>query len=429
MKNQFLPIFRHEFITTAKSKPFIFTTLLFALAFFVGLGFPDFIGRSDSPKSAGGDVNSFFEGIVLVDFGSKKLLISARDAKDVDAQSLADYLKEDLGFEEASVFQGAAQELEDSVLAGTADYALYFTSPLEYTLYMSQVGVTDISPYQIDEAVLAKYRTDGLKKLGATDEQAQAFLTAQTTMKLVATKSDGNDSAGYTYILIALLFITIMIYGGIVASSVVTEKSSRAMELLITAAKPGALMFGKVLGVGGAGLCQLCLWVLAAFGGYRASGEYWKETSAISSLFEGGNTRLLAYTIIFFVLGYLLYSFLFGAVGSLVSRTEDLQGTMMPLSLLLIVLFYVSYFSIIFNYTNSTLIKVMSFVPFTSPLAMFIRIVNNLASPWEIALSLVLLVAGIIAVGALAAAIYRVGVLLYGKPPKIRELVKLVRRR
>jgi ABC-2 type transport system permease protein len=268
-----------------------------------------------------------------------------------------------------------------------------------------------------------------MEKFGANAQQVQELLSTQPEVTLVATKNDGSVSQGYTYILMMLLYMTILIYGGVVSSSVAAEKSSRAMELLITSAKPGSLMFGKVLGVGTAGLCQMTIWAASAYIGYILSGRYWENSPMITSFFEGGDTRLLVYTLIFFILGYLLYSFLFGAMGSLVSRTEDLQITSTPLTMLVVAAFLISYFSTVFNYVDSTLMKVLSYIPFTSPLAMFIRILNNGAESWEIMLSIVVLIAGIAAVGVLAAAIYRVGVLLYGKPPKLGELFKILRKR
>jgi len=430
MKHQFLPIFRHEFKTTVKSKPFIITTVLFALIFIGAIGFPAFLGTADKPRGSGASVDDMIMSMVGVDFGEKKLLVSTADAEGADAQSIADYMKADelFGFGQAEVFGGTAQEMKASVDAEEADYALWFSSPLAFTLYVRELGMTDMSPQFIAEAVTAQYRASAMERLGATAEQAEAILSAMAQPTVVATKNDGVSSQVYTYLLLYLLMLTIMIYGGTVASSVAAEKSSRAMELLITAARPGSLMAGKVLGVGLAGMLQLVSWVLCACAGYVLSGKYWSETPMLSSLFEGGNVRLLVYTVVFFVLGYLVFSFLFGAVGSLVSRTEDLQATMTPLSLVVVAVFFVCYFSTILGYWDSVLIKVLSYVPFTAPLAMFIRIVNNNAANWEIALSIVSLIAGIFLVGVLATAIYRVGVLLYGKPPKIRELFKLIRK-
>ena len=134
---------------------------------------------------------------------------------------------------------------------------------------------------------------------------------------------------------------------------------------------------------------------------------------------------ILLYTILFFVLGFLLYAFLYGALASLASRLEDINTLVMPVSFLMIIAFLVSIFSMLGD-VDSVLMRVASFVPFTSPMAMFTRICMGSVAPWEVVLSVALLVGSTIGIGYLAAAIYRVGVLMYGKPPKLMALVRAV---
>ncbi|MCL2022977.1 MAG: ABC transporter permease [Oscillospiraceae bacterium] len=438
MKNQFFAVFKHEFKTTAKSGAFVATTVIFALLIFAGIGFPLFLqADTDEPRSSSSFLNVEELLTSNMSFAEKKIILGASEDAEIDLESMAGYLQENLGYyddeedydsrPETAVFTGSAEDMEAEIAAQNADYGLFFTDPLSYTIYLQELGIMDMNSYSIDEQVLAKYRTEALTRLGAGEDEINQILNAYTAVDTVATRNDGVASQGYTYVLMMLLYMTILLYGSIVSSSVAAEKSSRAMELLVTAAKPSALMFGKVLGVGFAGLCQMLAWMFTAFGAYALSGNYWSENSMISGLFGGENTSLLIYTVVFFILGYLLYSFLFGAMGSLVSRTEDLQSTLMPVTLLVVIAFMVSYFSTIMGYVDSLLMRVFSFVPFTSPLAMFIRIINNNAENWEVVLSIVLLIVGCVLVGILATAIYRIGVLLYGKPPKVRELLKLLR--
>ena len=173
----------------------------------------------------------------------------------------------------------------------------------------------------------------------------------------------------YTFILMFALYMTILMYGQFVAQSVVTEKSSKAMELLITSAKPSSLMFGKVVGTGLAGLVQLVLIVGSAFVFFNLNKSYWDSGSVITSLFDMP-LELVLYTILFFVTGYFLYAFLFGALASLASRMEDTNTLVMPVVMLFVASFMATIFSMVGGKVDSVLMKVLSFVPFTSPMAM-----------------------------------------------------------
>ena len=124
---------------------------------------------------------------------------------------------------------------------------------------------------------------------------------------------------------------------------------------------------------------------------------------------------LLVYLLVFFVLGFLLYAFLYGAIGSTATKLEDINTSIMPLSMLFVIAFCVVMFSMI-----------CSFVPFTSPIAMFARIAMSTVPAYQIVLSIGILAASVVGIGVLSAKIYRVGVLLYGTPPKLRSILKAV---
>lgn len=147
----------------------------------------------------------------------------------------------------------------------------------------------------------------------------------------------------------------------------------------------------------------------------------------ISSIFNIP-VGLLAYMLVFFVLGFLIYAFLFGAVGSMASKLEDVNTSVTPIILLFVIAFMVVMFSTSSGNINNTLMVVCSYVPFTSPMAMFSRIAMSIVPWYEIVISIVILIASTVGVGILAAKIYRVGVLMYGTTPKIGNIIKAVRR-
>ena len=211
-----------------------------------------------------------------------------------------------------------------------------------------------------------------------------------------------------------------------IATSVATEKSSRAMELLITSAKPVSMMFGKVIAACLAGLIQL----IAVFGTglvcFQLNRSYWKDNQLISSVFDMP-VWLLGYMLLFFILGFFIYAFLYGAIGSTASKVEDINTSVMPVTLLFIVAFFVTMFSLGNGTVDSLLMKICSFIPFTSPMAMFTRLAMSTVETYEIILSVVLLLVSVTGVGVFSAKIYRVGVLLYGTKPKPGAILRAIR--
>jgi ABC-2 type transport system permease protein len=230
------------------------------------------------------------------------------------------------------------------------------------------------------------------------------------------------------YILSFILYMVITLYGVAVMRSVVTEKTSRVMELMVAAVKPRALMGGKILGVGAAGLIQVTIWlamgaitlkyrneILGAFGVDTTSGP----TLPPLELLE------ISVVLCYFVIGFFFYAAMYAAVGAMVSSEQETQQVQMPVTMLLVI--GVLCFQVISNDPRGTPAQVMTMLPFWSPLLMPMRYVLGGASLGEVALSLgILLVStGLVVRGA--AKIYRVGVLMYGKRPSLRELIRWLR--
>jgi ABC-2 type transport system permease protein len=185
-------------------------------------------------------------------------------------------------------------------------------------------------------------------------------------------------------------------------------------------------MFGKVLGAGCAGLLQFVLIFGSGFTFYNLNASYFTDNMIIQSIFNMPLSILL-YAILFFVLGFFIYAFMYGALGSLVSRMEELNTTIMPVTYLFIIAFMVVMFSMSSGNVDNAAMLVCSYIPFTSPMAMFVRIAMGNVAVWEIIVSVVILIGATIGIGFLAAAIYRMGVLMYGKPPKPNEIIKMLK--
>lgn len=274
---------------------------------------------------------------------------------------------------------------------------------------------------------------DNLVRVGVDPEQAQQVQTAPAITVEAAGTEQASDSTeeGFRYAIAyfsaVVMYMVVLIYGMWVAQGVVEEKSSRIMEIMINAARPTDLMFGKVIGIGMAGLTQL-LPVLAVAGIGLASQQWLADTLDVSGFDFSGidfgaiSITLVGFFLVYFLLGFLLYAALYAGVGSLVSRQEDVQTMMTPMTFAVLIGFFGAIFTL--SAPDSMVARVISIVPFTSPMAMVPRIVLGNPAPWEIALSLALLaVTGFFAV-VLAARIYRMGVLMYGQKPSLKVIFR-----
>ena len=406
-------IFRFEFKNYAKSKTFLILTILSVVALGIWLNVPRI------QKSLGSGKNESAEEV-------KTVAVVDKTGTGQVASVLSSALK-DKKFQNVSA---DLNTLKADVNSEKYSAAVYAESPLHYLYVVKDIGLYDTSKEKIGAVLLSLYRVQAMQKAGVSPADAQKLLSAQVKADVIQT-AQGKDQAKnflYTYIVIFALYMAILIYGQLVASSVASEKSTRAMELLITSAKPKSLMFGKVFGAGTAGLLQLAVIFGSGYLFYNFNKDYFKSNQTVQAIF-GMPLPILLYGLLFFFLGYFIYAFLYGALGSLVSRMEELNQAVMPVTFLFIFAFFIVMFSMMSGNVDNTLMIVCSYIPLTSPMAMFVRIAMGNVAAWEIILSVAILVGSTIGIGFLAAAIYRIGVLLYGKAPKPREIAAMLKNR
>jgi ABC-2 type transport system permease protein len=228
--------------------------------------------------------------------------------------------------------------------------------------------------------------------------------------------SDSEQDYGVALLASFLLYGMLIIYGVWVATGVVEEKSSRVIEVLLAAVPARALLTGKVVGLGLLGLGQLLVSAVVGLGAAAAAGAVDVDGSTLAAL---------AVALVWFLLGYALYAWLYAATGSLVSRQEDMQSATTPLTLVLVLAFVFVFPTV--DEPDSPLSRILSIVPFTSPLAMPARVAQGEASPLEIAASLGLLVATTALLIPLATRIYEGAVLRTGRPVKFAEAWRAAR--
>lgn len=264
------------------------------------------------------------------------------------------------------------------------------------------------------------------------------FKGEQTSKMSSWIKAIFGGAAGY------LLMMFIIIYGNMVMRSVIEEKVSRIIEIIISSVKPFELMMGKIIGTTFAGVTQFLIWIVlgglllvvatTVFGIDLQPGMVNANTEMVEQAFSSElqaviydisnlpMTTLIISFIIYFIGGYFLYSSVYAAIGAAVDNETDTQQFMFPIILPLMLAMYVGFFSVIEN-PHGTISVVFSYIPFTSPIVMLMRIPFGVAW-WEILLSMLILFITFAATVWFAAKIYRVGILMYGKKPTYKELYK-----
>ncbi len=235
-------------------------------------------------------------------------------------------------------------------------------------------------------------------------------------------KSATEKSFLLSYVLCFLLYMTMIYYGYYVMRGVLEEKSSRVVEVVVANLRPTELMFGKIFGIGAVGMTQYAIWVMAilnvgivmaAFGGGAESGQAYVSPA------------LMVFFVVFFLLGFFLFAGFYAAVGAAFNTEEEAQQMQTVVSLLLGVSF-VLMFPVMAN-PDAPMSVALSLFPLFAPVLFFMRMTIQFPPTWQIVLCLVLLVGSVLAVARLAAAVYRVGILMYGKKPTLREVLRWAR--
>lgn len=234
-----------------------------------------------------------------------------------------------------------------------------------------------------------------------------------------------------------LIYMFILLYGNMVMQAVLEEKKSRVVEVMVSSVKPVNLLIGKIIGIGLVGLTQLAIWAIMTsvlFAGvslFIANPEQavaissdmndFDVESIMSSVMSINWIELIIYFILFFIGGYVLYASIFAMFASAVDSEEDTSQYMTPVTLIILFAFFAGFYSV--SNPDGPLAFWTSLIPFTSPIVMMVRIPFGIPF-WEILLSLVLLYGTFILISIFAAKIYRVGILMYGKKPSFKEIMK-----
>ncbi|MGS4344995.1 ABC transporter permease [Myroides odoratus] len=424
-------IIKREFIAKARNKAFIVMTFLAPL-FFVAIAV--LIGYLSTMKSTTKVIAIHDEsGIFSADFESS----------------------EEYNYQNLSAVPIAI--LKDSVLAEKYDGLLYIPKQEQVTAYENSIyyisnespGIAFIS--KIESTIENKVSSLNLIAKGI---DPQIIKENQAEVNLHLEKASGEQTVkglNEIKIFIGSLFgycimMFIIIYGNMVMRSVIEEKTNRIIEVIISSVKPFQLMMGKIIGTSMAGLLQFLIWgivggilmlVATSVFGLNAGAANMEAAQmaatmdpSVMSDIQNYMTEILSlpllswfvYFIIFFIGGYFLYSSLYAAIGAAVDNETDTQQFLFPVMLPLMLGVYIGFFTVIKD-PHGTVATVFSMIPFTSPIVMLMRIPFGVPI-WQIIVSIVLLFATFILTVWLAAKIYRIGILMYGKRPSWKELYK-----
>lgn len=289
---------------------------------------------------------------------------------------------------------------------------------------------------------LSVYKFTNIKQVVADAETKFSVKTARWD-KNGNTTISSSDIAGVVGIVFSLfIYMFILSYGGMVMQGVVEEKTNRIVEIMVSSVKPWQLMIGKIAGVAFVGLFQFLIWILMLTSIVAIAGTLFgvATTGAMPSvvamsaeipqgtglewlhIIQGMNfTEIIVLFVLYFIGGYLLFASIFAAIGASINEQQDAQQFMMPIILIFVFALYAGMFSI--QNPDGPLALWCSFIPFTSPVVMMVRVPFDLPL-WQIMLSLVLLYGTSGLIIWLSSKIYRIGILMYGKKPTFRDMMK-----
>ncbi len=416
---QLKTVFAYEYGQYLKNKVFLVFTIIITALIILFLTLPpllsDYFGGADDGNAQAPAVTARTKNLLLVDKAG--LFESESEAEEV----LLSYnvtLQSDGSADDASI--------KESIDGGQYDSAFFINSGADYTYMSKSNGITTgMDSEEIYEAVASRYRLRLYEEAGLTQEQI-AGLTAAPQLSVIETGGSGfGDTYVYTYVLLMLLYISIILYGQMVATAVATEKSSRAMELLITSAKPNNLIFGKILGTGTAGLTQIGIWLAAVLVFYNINSGFWSQYDMISRIFNMP-PDIVIYAVIFYILGFFIFAAIYGALGSLVNRVEEINTVAVPVVLLVLIGFFGAFAAM--ASPNGLIVTILSYIPVFTPFVMFVRICVTEVPVYGIAISIALTALSAVGIGVLASKIYRMGTLMYGQRPSFKELFAMLKK-
>ena len=449
-------IIGREYMTRVRKKSFLLITFLGPVFFAAVCLLPAIIMNMTSEDT---------KTVALVD-ESGIIMPRVQDSELVDFNDFTGYSVDTLKT------QMLSKEIDIIVSVSPLDSVQRSVNVTAYAAKPISVDMKTAIAQQIDEAVedyrLTLYQMDGLKQIM---EEVESHVTVET----VKVTEDGNEEVSsseasmiISLVLAMIIYMFIIMFSGMVMQSVIEEKASRVVEVLVSSVKATELMFGKIIGVACVAMTQFMLWVVLTFGlvtvvssvvGFDSLlGSATVSTEQMNQLTESLMTddmnmsmmttvnipqegemgamlealakinygQLFFAFVIYFILGYLLYASFFAAIGSAVENEADTQQLQLPVTIPLMLAFFIAFYA--FKAPDSPIVFWGSMIPFTSPIVMLARIPYDVPT-WELLLSIGILVVTFIGCGWASAKIYKIGILMFGKKTSFKDLWKWLKQK
>ena len=443
-------IISREYLTRVKKKSFLLTTFLVPIFFAAMCILPSVI--MFMAKDSGKQVAVIDQSGIVMPYLVDSEAVEYTDYSSEPVDSMKTRF-EDLGLDVLVVVSPV------DTLAKTVTVASYSEKPLSMEL---KEGLRSKVNDAVEDYRLAQYEISDLKQI-MEDVKADVSMATYTLDESGEEKITSSEVyMVISMILSIIIYMFIAMFSGMVMQSVIEEKASRVVEVLVSSVKATELMFGKIIGVACVALTQFFLWIiltLVLVGGFSAfigfdslmgdpaQTEQMMEMTAqmggvdmaemtsamqqeegmgavLSTLKDINWVQMVLAFIIYFALGYLLYASFFAAIGSAVENEADTNQLQMPVTIPLLLAFFIALYA--FNAPDSQVVWWGSMIPFTSPIVMLARIPFGVPA-WELILSIALLVATFIACGWASAKIYKIGILMFGKKTTFKDLWKWLR--
>lgn len=417
---QFLTVLKFELDNYFKNKSFVITTFVLALIIAAVVIVPTLIPGllEDESETTEPDVSEeiMIDDVIEDEEGELSYygICVAEDATDVNVEMIC------AAFPAEWKNYKSEEAIRKAVEAEDVEAGFVMKSPTDVTYVVNDLSMYDYLGDMFSQTLSECYKQQYLMNKGLTAEEIAESESFYVNMTEEVLGKDSGENYWYTYVLVFVVYFLIIFYGQMIATSVTTEKSNRAIEILVTSVNSNSLICGKVLAGAIAGVLQAGIILGSGFVSYGFVQEAWG--GMLDFLFHIPANVLIVYAV-FAVLSYLLYAFIFGMLGALVSKTEDISKSSSPVLMLYIASFMIAIFGMTSD-SNSIVMKVASYIPFTSGNAMFIRVSMGSVAIWEVLVSAVILGLSCVVAGVLAAKIFRFGTLHYGNPIKLKTAIK-----
>lgn len=406
-------IFQYELMNYIKNKSYVITTVIIALVAGIIMFVPNFIDIGSVTGENKNDVSDEYSGAD----SDSIILVYDKSGMVTDISFIQNFYPDD-AIKKAS----GENELVDKVKADEVSAGFVVNSLTDYDYYVYNQSMTDDNQVVFTQVMTVLNQMVYCQKNGIDYASLTQAFNPQIDCHENILGKDMGSNYWYCYGLVMIIFMIIIMYGSMVATSVTQEKSNRTMEVLVTSVDTNLLFFAKVLAGAVAALIQSAVMLGTVLISYKINQDKW---GGMLNMVLDIPANVLVVFALFGIGGFLFYTFIYGAMGALVSKTEDINKSAGGVQMVIMIVYFITLASL--TDVDGIMIKVTSFLPVSSYSAMFARVAMGSVNTWEIVVSFIILVASIVVVGIIGAKIYRMGTLRYGNPIKLSNAFKSIK--